>query len=310
MSAGLDKLAEVPMPSKMPIPVRLRLLADQIKRGEQISNFDRHHRMLNELAAQLESAAQPKPEVTADRAALDLLRRIERDRSSFEGLAPAFRAELSRLMDAQHAAPAPAAGTVEADAMRCVLQAANACLTSGGSIEPDSSLHRAIRLNAGFAAAPEAPEPARPDIIEKLTYHQHERDDMTLDDVLSYLATGWKKVHGRTERQLILQLCALLAGAPEAPGTQDGEAVARLESNGAAGVSIAQVYRPLPLGQVDVYTAPPARKRVTEAEVTKAFREAWKQECGSVCHTAGRDVSLRVMLHALAHVGVELEGGA
>lgn len=72
-------------------------------------------------------------------------------------------------------------------------------------------------LKHSATAAAEAPEPLRPDIIEKLTYHQHERDDMTLDDVLSYLASGWKTVHGRTERQLILQLCGLLAGAPEAP---------------------------------------------------------------------------------------------
>jgi hypothetical protein len=63
-----------------------------------------------------------------------------------------------------------------------------------------------------------APEPARPDILEKLTYHALERDDLTLDDALEYLARGWTKIHGRTERQLILQLTALLAGAPPAPG--------------------------------------------------------------------------------------------
>lgn len=64
----------------------------------------------------------------------------------------------------------------------------------------------------GEAAA--QPEPSRPDILEKLTYHQLERDDLTLDEVLDVLAQGWKKVMGRTERQMLLQLCALLAAAP------------------------------------------------------------------------------------------------
>jgi len=75
--------------------------------------------------------------------------------------------------------------------------------------------------NAALAGRPapaaEADDASRPDIVERLTYHAHERDDMTLDDVLDYLASGWKKVHGRTERQLILQLCALLATRPAAP---------------------------------------------------------------------------------------------
>lgn len=60
-----------------------------------------------------------------------------------------------------------------------------------------------------------AQEPARPDIIEKLSYHKFERDDLTLDDCLSYLRTnGWHEVHGRNERQLILQLSELLAAQP------------------------------------------------------------------------------------------------
>ena len=62
-----------------------------------------------------------------------------------------------------------------------------------------------------------AQEPARPDIIERLTYHAHERDDMSIDDCLSYLASGWKTVRGRTERELVLQLLSLLAAAPQPP---------------------------------------------------------------------------------------------
>ena len=57
-------------------------------------------------------------------------------------------------------------------------------------------------------------EPSRPDLLEKLTYHALECDDMTLDEVLEVLANGWKKVHGRTERQFLLQLVHLMASAP------------------------------------------------------------------------------------------------
>lgn len=54
-------------------------------------------------------------------------------------------------------------------------------------------------------------EPVRPDILEKLTYHQFERDDLSLDDCLDYLASGWTTVHGRTDRQMVMQILALLA---------------------------------------------------------------------------------------------------
>lgn len=57
---------------------------------------------------------------------------------------------------------------------------------------------------------------ARPDILEKLTYHKHECDDITLNEALSFLAEGWKKVHGRTERQMVFQIAHLLAAQPTA----------------------------------------------------------------------------------------------
>lgn len=56
----------------------------------------------------------------------------------------------------------------------------------------------------------------RPDILERLTYHALERDDLTLDDCLSYLANGWREVHGRTERNMVMQILSLLASAPQA----------------------------------------------------------------------------------------------
>ena len=66
--------------------------------------------------------------------------------------------------------------------------------------------------------APKQAEPSRPDILEKLTYHSLERDDMTLDDCLTFLRTGgWHEVHGRTEREMVLQLTELLAAAPTPP---------------------------------------------------------------------------------------------
>lgn len=64
-------------------------------------------------------------------------------------------------------------------------------------------------------SAQPAQDPARPDIIEKLSYHKFERDDLTLDDCLTYLRTnGWHEVHGRNERQMILQMTELLAQQP------------------------------------------------------------------------------------------------
>lgn len=57
-------------------------------------------------------------------------------------------------------------------------------------------------------------EVCRPDIIERLSYHAHERDDLTLDECLDVVATGWSKVHGRSERQMVMQIMALLAGQP------------------------------------------------------------------------------------------------
>lgn len=58
----------------------------------------------------------------------------------------------------------------------------------------------------------EAREPRRPDLLEKLTYHALERDDLTMEECLAYLAEGWRTVHGRTERQMVMQLLHLMAG--------------------------------------------------------------------------------------------------
>jgi hypothetical protein len=67
------------------------------------------------------------------------------------------------------------------------------------------------------------PDPAaadncrRPDLLEKLTYHEGVRHDMSLEDCLSFLADGWKEAQGRSYTQLVLQLTELLAAAPSKP---------------------------------------------------------------------------------------------
>lgn len=74
------------------------------------------------------------------------------------------------------------------------------------------------------AARAAEPEPCRPDILERLTYHAYERDDLTIDECWSVLAEGWKKVHGRTERQMVMQIIGLIAASPTPPtGTSQGE---------------------------------------------------------------------------------------
>lgn len=70
------------------------------------------------------------------------------------------------------------------------------------------------------STVPPAADPCRPDLLERLTYHQLERDDLTVDECLSYLSQrGWKEVHGRTDRQMVMQILALLAAAPDGIGT-------------------------------------------------------------------------------------------
>lgn len=80
-----------------------------------------------------------------------------------------------------------------------------------------------IDLNAIYRARTALSEPARPDLLEKLTYHRLERDDLTPEEVLSALASGWKTVRGRTERQMLLQLLDLMASQPATPA-QDAAA--------------------------------------------------------------------------------------
>lgn len=77
-------------------------------------------------------------------------------------------------------------------------------------------------------------EPAAADILERLTYHALERDDMTIDDLLQTLSKdGYRNVRQRSHRQLELQLLALLAGlATEEAGVQADPAQEMLDMLG------------------------------------------------------------------------------
>lgn len=65
-----------------------------------------------------------------------------------------------------------------------------------------------------------------PHIIEALSYHANERDDLTLEEAVKVIRFGWKTVCGRSERAMVLQIAALLAGEPRPIDidVQDGEA--------------------------------------------------------------------------------------
>lgn len=61
----------------------------------------------------------------------------------------------------------------------------------------------------------------RPDLLEKLSYHEGARWDMSLEECLSYLANGWKETPGRSHMQLVLQLTELLSAASAEPYCYD-----------------------------------------------------------------------------------------
>jgi hypothetical protein len=136
----------------------------------------------------------------------DIAGRLQAIAADLKGREPDTEEAIFAVIDAINAAPPAAAQAAAAPRMVTVRHY---------NVDGTETLHQ--RPAASPAPAAEADDASRPDIIERLTYHEYERDDMTLDDVLDYLASGWKKVHGRTERQLILQLCALLAARPAAP---------------------------------------------------------------------------------------------
>jgi len=66
----------------------------------------------------------------------------------------------------------------------------------------------------------EAQEPVAPAILEALSYHGRERDDMTLEEAISVIRHGWRQVSGRTERAMVLQIAALLSAQPTLAATQ------------------------------------------------------------------------------------------
>jgi hypothetical protein len=69
----------------------------------------------------------------------------------------------------------------------------------------------------------EAQEPVAPAILEALSYHGRERDDLTLEEAVSVIRTGWRTVSERTKRAMVLQIAALLAAQPTLAATQADE---------------------------------------------------------------------------------------
>lgn len=67
-----------------------------------------------------------------------------------------------------------------------------------------------------LAAAPAAQEPAAPAILEAISWHSGERDDLTLEETVEALRHGYKKVRQRDDRAMLLQLIHLMASAPAA----------------------------------------------------------------------------------------------
>lgn len=50
-------------------------------------------------------------------------------------------------------------------------------------------------------------------IIEALSYHGFERDDLTLDECVEIIRRNYKKVRQRSDRAMVLQIAELLAEA-------------------------------------------------------------------------------------------------
>lgn len=69
-------------------------------------------------------------------------------------------------------------------------------------------------------ATPEPKQEENPNewILENLSYHKFERDDLSIDEALSYLKSEWKTVHARSDRQMVMQILALLASEPKQQG--------------------------------------------------------------------------------------------
>lgn len=78
--------------------------------------------------------------------------------------------------------------------------------------------HAAAELAATYTAPPPAPvaapEPVAPAILEAMSWHANERDDLTLEDAVKAFRFGWKEVRGRSEREMLAQIIELLAAAP------------------------------------------------------------------------------------------------
>jgi len=85
------------------------------------------------------------------------------------------------------------------------------------------------RADANARTPAEAAGAVAPHIIGPLLLASSERDDVTLDQAIDVLANGWKKVRGRTDRQMLIQIAALLAAPAPSHAEQAIDERARFE---------------------------------------------------------------------------------
>ena len=69
-------------------------------------------------------------------------------------------------------------------------------------------------------------------IIEKLSYHKYERNDLNIEECLSYLESEWKEIQGRSTRQLVMQILSLLAQLQPAQAAAIPEAMSHISDSG------------------------------------------------------------------------------
>lgn len=92
------------------------------------------------------------------------------------------------------------------------------------TLEQARELMRNLVIPTALSAAPAAPgEPCAPHILEALSYHGRERDDLTLEEAVEAFRHGYKKVRQREDRAMLAQIIDLLASAPAAPQGEQPE---------------------------------------------------------------------------------------
>lgn len=83
-------------------------------------------------------------------------------------------------------------------------------------------------LAPSIQALPVVAEPTSPAILEAMSWHARERDDLTLEDAVKAFRFGYSEVRQRDDRAMLAQIIHLLAEAPAAAQPEAKEAPAAL----------------------------------------------------------------------------------